>query len=389
MSLKQSMTILRLFQIAICKKLFNIQICHLKKMGDVDPMRGQKRIRDYAITVGRMTPGRLNAITDVKGVQVGHVTLDSGAVKTGVTAILPHKGNLFQEKVTAACHVINGFGKSAGLTQINELGTIETPIILTNTLSVGTAIEGLLDYMLLYNKDIGDHTGTVNPVIGECNDGYLNAIRERTVTRSHITEAIRNADTEFSEGVAGAGTGMSCMGLKGGIGTASRLIELSGEEYTLGALVLSNFGLGEELVINGLKAGEKIQSLLPSDSIPVDEDKGSIMIILATDIPLSERQLKRLAKRASVGLSRTGSFIGNGSGDIAIAFSTAQTVPHYAIQDLRTVQMLNEMNMDLLFKAVSETTEEAILNSLITAEKTTGRNGHVRHALKDFIDAIL
>ncbi|TDT62763.1 P1 family peptidase [Fonticella tunisiensis] len=350
-------------------------------------MKEQRRIRDYGITIGRMKPGRLNSITDVEGIRVGHVTLNDGEVKTGVTAILPHGGNLFKEKVMAASYVINGFGKSIGTIQIDELGTIETPIILTNTLSVGTACDGIVEYMLSQNDDIGRTTGTVNPIVCECNDGYLNDIRKRRVEKSHVIAAIRSAEVEFEEGSVGAGTGMSCLGLKGGVGTASRVIELDDRNYTLGSLVLSNFGVGEELLIDGIKAGEKIKELL---SRSYDEpDRGSIIMIIATDIPLSERQLKRVCKRAVVGLSRTGSFIGNGSGDIVIAFTTANKVKHYEEKDLREIKMLKEDKMDLVFKAAAETIEEAILNSLVCAETTVGRDGHTRHSLKEFIEDIL
>jgi D-aminopeptidase len=323
----------------------------------------------------------------LEGVSVGSITLNYEEVKTGVTAILPHAGNLFREKVMASSYVINGFGKSVGLIQIDELGTIETPIILTNTLSVGTAFDGVVEYMLNQNDDIGNTTGTVNPIVCECNDGYLNAIRKRRIEKSHVIDAIMNAGTEFEEGAVGGGTGMSCLGLKGGIGTASRVVNLNGNDYILGSLVLSNFGIGEELLINGIKAGESIKSFL---SRPYEEkDKGSIIMLIATDIPLSERQLKRVCKRAVVGLSRTGSFIGNGSGDIVIAFTTANKVSHYEEKDICDIKVLNDNKIDLVFKAAAETIEESILNSLITAEKTIGKDGHTKHSLKEFIKDIL
>ncbi len=350
-------------------------------------MKSQKRIRDYGITIGRMKPGTLNSITDVEGVRVGHITLNDGEIKTGVTAILPHGGNLFKHKVMASSYVINGFGKSIGLIQIDELGTIETPIILTNTLSVGTACDGVVEYMLSHNDDIGSTTGTVNSLVCECNDGYLNNIRKRVIEKSHVLAAINNAEVEFEEGSVGAGTGMSCLGLKGGIGSSSRLVTLDEKDFVLGSLVLSNFGAGEELLINGVKAGERIQSLLPRNH--EEQDKGSIIMIIATDIPLSERQLKRVCKRAVVGLSRTGSFIGTGSGDIVIAFTTANKVKHYEEKDICEIKVLKDDKMDLVFKAAAETIEEAILNSLISAEKTIGRDGHAKHSLKEFISDIL
>jgi D-aminopeptidase len=346
-------------------------------------MKGQKRIRDYGITIGRMKPGKLNSVTDVDGVRVGHVTLNEGDIKTGVTAILPHEGNLFKDKVMASSCVINGFGKSIGLIQIEELGTIETPIILTNTLSVGTACDGLVEYMLDQNDDIGSTTVTVNSVVCECNDGYLNDIRKRAIEKHHVLEAINNAGTEFEEGSVGAGTGMCCLGLKGGVGTSSRIIELDGRDYVLGSLVLSNFGAGEELLVNELKAGEKIQAFLSKGY--ADQDKGSIIMIIATDIPLSERQLKRVCKRAAVGLSRTGSFIGNGSGDIVIGFTTTNKVSHYEEKDIYEMKVLHDNKIDPVFKAAAETVEEAILNSLITAEKTVGRARRTKHSLKEFM----
>ena len=258
--------------------------------------------------------GKRNLISDVPGVKVGHVTLkdDEKFIHTGVTAILPHEGNLFQEKVAAGACVINGFGKSAGLVQIEELGTIETPILMTNTLSVGAGLNGLIQYMLKDNEDIGVSTGTVNCVVTECNDGELNDIRGMHVKEEHVLKALEKADEEFTEGGVGGGTGMCCMGLKGGIGSASRIITCNEKEYTLGAIVMSNFGVLGNLRIDG----KRIKTELPKEDKP---EKGSIIIVLGTDIPLSDRQLKRIAKRATVGLARVGSFLGNGSGVIAKA----------------------------------------------------------------------
>lgn len=201
-------------------------------------LKSQKRIRDYGITIGRMKPGRQNSITDIEGVKVGHVTLHDGDIRTGITALLPHDGNIFRDKVMASSCVINGYGKSMGLIQIDEVGTIETPIVLTNTFSIGAAFDGVVEYMLNHNDDIGRTTGTVNPVVCECNDDYLNDIRKRKIEKSHVLDAIRNAEMEFEEGSVGAGTGMSCLGLKGGIGTSSRVMELNGREYVLGSLFL-------------------------------------------------------------------------------------------------------------------------------------------------------
>lgn len=350
-------------------------------------MKSQKRIRDYGINIGRMQPGKLNSITDVEGVRIGNITLNDGVIKTGVTAVLPHGGNLFREKVMASSCVINGFGKSTGLVQIEEMGTIETPIILTNTFGIGAGFDGVVEYMLRQNEDIGHTTGTVNPVICECNDGYLNDIRKRKIEKSHVIDSIISAEVEFEEGSVGAGTGMSCLGLKGGIGTSSRIVPLTGNDFTLGSLVLSNFGAGEELLIDGIKAGENIKSLLAGSQH--QQDKGSIIMIIATNIPLSERQLKRVCKRAAVGLSRTGSFIGNGSGDIVIAFTTANKVNHYEERDICEIQVLNDNKIDMVFKAAAETVEEAILNSLVCAEKSVGKDGNTKHSLKEFIKDIL
>lgn len=345
----------------------------------------QKTLRDYNVKIGKLPTGSKNLITDVEGVKVGHVTLTTGDAKTGVTAILPHTGNLFKEKVRASSYVINGFGKSMGIIQIEELGTIETPIILTNTLSIGVASDGLIEYMLKENEDIGRTTGTVNPVVGECNDAYLNDIRGGHVKKEHIFEAIHHAKEFFQQGAVGAGTGMSCYQLKGGIGSSSRVIKLDEKQFTIGALVLSNFGRKEDLLINGVAAGEIINAIDPEEPV---RDKGSIIMVLATDIPLSERQLKRMSKRASVGLSRTGSYIGNGSGDIVISFTTANQVNHYEAKDIVKMQTVNELKMDDVFRGVVEAVEEAILNSMICAETTIGRNGHRRYSLKKYIETI-
>lgn len=349
-------------------------------------LKNQKRIRDYGIIIGNMTPGKRNSITDVEGVRVGYVTLDKDNIKTGVTAVLPHTGNLFKEKVFAAVHVMNGFGKTTGLTQIEELGTIETPIILTNTLSVGIASDALIAYMLDQNDDIGLTTGTVNPVVCECNDGYLNDIRGRHIKKEHVLKAIENADVEFEEGSVGAGTGMSCYQLKGGVGTSSRTIILD-DEYTVGAFVLTNMGRRKDLIIDNKPVGKSIEE---TDSTKdLEEDRGSIIIILASDIPMTHRQLKRMSKRSVVGLSRTGSYIGNGSGEIVIGFTTANRFSHYKRKDIFEMKMIHENNMDLVFRAVAECTEEAILNSLITANTTIGRDGNIRKSLKEYIHRIL
>ena len=310
--------------------------------------------------------------------KVGHVTLKEGDIHTGVTAVLPHGGNCFQDKVMAGVSVINGFGKSVGLIQIQELGTIETPILLTNTLSVGTACEELTRYMLEGNPDIGVTTGTVNCVVTECNDGRLNDIRGLHVRPEHVRQALANAGEDFEEGAVGGGTGMVCLGLKGGIGSASRRVEVDGQTYTVGALVMSNFGAPGNLIIGG----KHYDTNLGRDE---RKDEGSIIMLLATDIPLNERQLSRLAKRSMVALGRVGSYCGNGSGDIAIAFTTANRLPHYSEKNILETRMFYDENIDRVFVAGVEAVEEAIISSLYHAETTTGVRGNCYLGLRDFV----
>lgn len=341
-------------------------------------------IENIKLKIGKLQKGKNNLITDVKGVKIGHKTLDNGNIKTGVTAIIPHSDNIFREKLICSSYVINGFGKSVGLVQINELGTLETPIILTNTLSVGTCSTALVKYMLKENDDIGVTTGTVNPVVCECNDGYLNDIRGLHVKEEDVFDAIENAEINFKEGNIGAGTGMSCYQLKGGIGSASRVLKLDDKEYTIGSLVLSNFGLKEDLLVDGIKVGEKIL-----EKEREELEKGSIIIILATDIPMNERQLKRIARRVPIGLARTGSHIGNGSGDIVIAFSTANRIKHYEDRDIVSIKIINENIIDKVFRGVIECVEEAVISSLLHSEKTIGTSEHKRESLKKYIDYLV
>lgn len=322
--------------------------------------------------------GERDLITDVPGVKVGHVTLKEGDVHTGVTAVLPHGGNCFQDKVMAGVSVINGFGKSVGLIQIQELGTIETPILLTNTLSVGTACQELTRYMLEGNPDIGVTTGTVNCVVTECNDGRLNDIRGLHVRPEHVRQALANASEDFEEGAVGGGTGMVCLGLKGGIGSASRRVDVDGQPYTVGALVMSNFGAPGNLIIGG----KHYDTNLGREE---RKDEGSIIMLLATDIPLNERQLSRLAKRSMVALGRVGSYCGNGSGDIAIAFTTANRLPHYSEKNILETRMFYDENIDRVFVAGVEAVEEAIISALYHAETTTGIRGNCYLGLRDFV----
>jgi D-aminopeptidase len=336
------------------------------------------RLREFGIEIGILKPGQLNAITDVPGVKVGHVTLIRGEkVRTGVTAVLAHSGNTFQEKVPAAVYIANGFGKLTGYTQIEEFGNIETPIILTNTLSVPTAAEALIDYILSLpgNEEIE----SVNPVVGETNDGFLNDIRGRHVKKEQVIEAINKAQSgSVEEGSVGAGTGTTCFGFKGGIGTSSRLVPASRGGYTVGVLVQTNFG--GVLQINGLPVGIHLGKYYLKKDLE-DESEGSCMIVVATDAPLDSRNLKRLAKRALLGIARTGGFYSNGSGDYAIAFSTARRIPNSSASSTQQIEVLRNDQMSPLFLAAAEAAEEAILNSLFKAQDMEGYEGHKVKAL--------
>lgn len=348
------------------------------------------RLRDLGVHPGTLSPGKHNAITDVAGVYVGHTTLISGEgaleagvgpVRTGVTAILPHAGDIFRQKVTAAVYTINGYGKATGFEQVRELGQIETPILLTNTLNVGTVADALVAYMIDQNPAIGVHTSTVNPVVGECNDGRLNDIQGRHVKAGHVRAAIASAASgPVAEGCVGGGTGMVCYGWKGGIGTASRRVmdkEGDGQIYTLGALVQANFGARHELTILGVPVGQHL------DDAPFTPDPGSVMVVLATDIPLTARQLQRLARRAAFGLARTGTVCHHGSGDFVIAFTTANRWTHANATNFEAIQRVTEGDkfMNRAFRAVVESVEEAVYNALIAAETMTGRDGNIVHAL--------
>jgi D-aminopeptidase len=323
--------------------------------------------------------GKKNLITDVKGVKVGSVTLQRENVNTGVTVVFPHEGNVFQDKVMASSAILNGFGKSMGLIQVEELGTIETPIIMTNTLSIGTAATALTKYMLEQNNDIGITTGTVNCLVTECNDGRLNDIRGLHITEEDVLKALNSPSEYFEEGAVGSGTGMCCLGLKGGLGSASRLVNVDGQEFTIGALVMSNFGSSGNLIIGGDHMGIKIKGVQD-----IKKDEGSIIIIIATDIPLSERQLKRVARRAAISLGRTGSYMGNGSGDVAIAFTTANRVPHYSTKDILETKMFFDDSIDKIFEASVESVEEAIISSLYHAKTTVGYLEEVK-GLRDYL----
>jgi D-aminopeptidase len=360
---------------------------------DTEPTPQRPRARDLGFSPGILPPGPLNAITDVAGVRVGHRTLIAGDdVRTGVTAILPHGGNLFQEKVPAAVYVGNGFGKAAGFLQVRELGNLETPIVLTNTLSVGTALEAVVRWTLAQpgNEDVR----SVNAVVGETNDGYLNDIRGMHVTAADVVAAIEAAaGGPVAEGSVGAGTGTRAFCWKGGIGTASRVLAAAAGGYTVGALVQANFG--GVLTIDGLPVGELLGCLPDRHESPVTPDStagaadavtggqegGSCMIVLATDAPLSSRNLGRLARRAVLGLARTGSYLSNGSGDFVVAFSTANRVPHAPPERERDVQLLSNDAMNPLFLATVEAVEEAVYNAILRAKTVTGRDGHTVEAI--------
>ncbi len=338
------------------------------------------RAREFGVDLGVLSPGPLNAITDVAGVKVGHVTLIQGwNVRTGVTAIVPHEGNVFQDKVPAAIAVANGFGKLAGFTQVEELGTLETPIILTNTLSVPTAAEALIEYTLSLpgNEDVQ----SVNPVVGETNDGWLNDIRGRRVGKEHVLEAIRKAAGGLvTEGSVGAGTGTTCFGFKGGIGTSSRRLAGNNGGYTVGVLVQTNHG--GVLRIGRIPAGQLLGRGRAKRELEGNAE-GSCIIVAATDAPLDARNLKRLARRALLGIARTGGYYSNGSGDYAIAFSTAPDirVPHRPSSALRTTTVLGDEAMSPLFLAAAEAAEEAILDSMFKSGRMEGKEGRVAEAL--------
>ncbi|GLI55200.1 hypothetical protein PM10SUCC1_07150 [Propionigenium maris DSM 9537] len=340
-----------------------------------------KRIREYGIVVGSMTPGPLNRITDVEGVLVGHTTIDTQRNKTGVSLVIPSRENPFLHKLTASAYVLNGFGKTTGLIQLEELGQLESPIALTNTLCVGRVQDALVGHMIDSCTREGVEPISLNTVVAECNDSYLNDITHRAIEEEHLLKAISNAYRDFSEGDVGGGKGMSCHSLKGGIGSASRIIKVGNREYTLGVLVQSNHGLLSDLTIGGRRIGKDIQEVLQThDRV----DKGSIITIIATDLPLTSRQLKRICKRASVGMARTGSYMGHGSGEIVIGFSTANKKEHSGGDPIVEHTSLREDLMDLPFRGVGEAVEEAILNSMVCSSRVEGVRG-ARETLTDFM----
>jgi D-aminopeptidase len=354
------------------------------------------RLRDTGLCVGKLPTGPHNAITDVGDVRVGHTTLISGQgplhpgqgpVRTGVTVVLPHDGDPYRRKVRAAVHTINGFGKVRGFEEVRELGVVESPIALTNTLNVGLVADALVQHAVRHNPGIGIRTSTVNVLVGETNDGYLNDIQGRHVRAEHVWAAIESSlPGPVAEGAVGAGTGTTCYGWKGGIGTASRVVPPAAGGYTVGTLVQSNYGRPPDLLVCGVPVGELVRppGTAPDHQGPTRPgDGGSVMVVLATDAPLTARQLRRLCVRAAAGLARTGSHYGHNSGDFVIAFSTAWQVEGApsALTATQTVLADEGRAMSWLFPAVVESVEEAVLNSLFRADTVAGRDDHVRHAL--------
>ena len=349
-----------------------------------EPRPPGRSVAPDAPRVGALPSGPLDLISDVPGVQVGHATLAEGDQQTGVTVVMPHTRDEFLYKTPAAVAVINGFGKSVGLMQLEELGVLETPIALTNTFSVGAVAAAQIRDAVGRHREIGRDWPTLSPLVFECNDGYLNDIQAMAVTAGHYADALRSAAPEFSQGSVGAGRGMSCFGFKGGIGSASRVATLAdGRSFVVGALVLANFGRLPNLTIAGQPLGRTLTAT--SEGSPAEPEKGSIIMIVATDAPLDTRQLGRVAKRSAAGLARTGSVYGHGSGDIALAFSTAYQIPHRPHEPMPAVPMLHETHVDPLFDACAQAVEQAIVHAMWRAEPVTGRDGHHRRAITEVV----
>ncbi len=334
------------------------------------------------VKIGNYETGDKNNICDVPGVLVGHTTILEGNNKTGVTAILPHGGNLFKNKVVGASYVFNGFGKSIGLVQLDELGTIETPIILSNALSASKTANSLITYMLKDNPEIGVTTSTVNPLVLECNDGSINQTQNRVISDEDVLNAINNSNDDFEQGAVGAGTGMRCHGFKSGIGSSSRIIKIKDKEYVLGVLVNSNFGRsnGTDLIFKGRSLGPLIKNY----NLEMEKDKGSIIVVIATNAPFDNRQLKRIAARAIIGIGRTGSYGGNGSGDIFVSFSTTNNVKHYSDDVEEQITRISDSHIDKFFDATVEATEESVLNSLLYAKGMESYNGKYFKSLMEY-----
>lgn len=330
------------------------------------------------IPPGRLVPGPGNAITDVTGVSVGHCSLRGEGLFTGVTAIVPHAGDIFRVKPRAAVEVINGFGKSAGLMQVAELGTIETPILLTNTFGVAACTEALIRCAIAANPAIGRKTSTVNALVCECNDGSINDIQALGVTPANAEAALAAASTgAVEQGAVGAGAGMTAFGFKAGIGTASRRLRIGKRDFMLGSLVLANFGAAGDLV---LPDGRR-----PDPRAAVSPERGSVIVIMATDLPLGDRQLQRVARRGGAGLARLGAFWGHGSGDVVLCFTTADPLEHDPAKPFSTQERLADDHIDIAFRAAAETAQEAVLNALCMSPATPARNGRVYPSLADWL----
>lgn len=340
----------------------------------------QKRITDYGFRIGTLPPGPRNKITDVEGVRVGHSTIRAAQYRTGCTVILPSEQNVFTHKLVAASFVHNGFGKTIGTIQIDELGTLETPIALTNTLNVGLVADALVEYTLARCQADGVRASSVNPVVGECNDARMNTIADRPVKLHHVLDAIACASPDFAEGDVGAGTGTRCYGFKGGIGSASRIISLDGKPYTVGVLVQSNYGAARDLMLDGRHIDDAILGKLSG----AECDQGSIIVVLACDIPLTARQLRRVIRRCSVGIARLGSYIGHGSGEVFIGFSTANVIAPK--DEIISIRCISEGSIDKVFRAAGEATEEAILNSMVCASPGRELSGKAVHSLAEYLD---
>ena len=351
--------------------------------------------------VGLLPAGPHHTIADVPGVYVGHVTLAHGPVQTGVTVVCPTPADAgvastartvpeagwdpFRAKIPAATAVINGFGKSVGLMQIDELGVLEAPVALTNTFSVSHVVLGQLRAAIAMNPEIGRGGPSLNPTVLECNDGYLNDMQAFAVTEAHYAQALANASSEVAQGAVGAGRGMSSFGLKGGIGSASRVVETAGAAYTVGVLVLSNFGRPSQLTIAGRHVGPVLDARLAQPEQSAAPERGSIIMLVATDAPLDARQLRRVATRTGAGLARTGSVYGHGSGDIALAFTTGYTIAHDASGRVAPAALVPDPLLDPIFQATADATEQAILHALFASESVLGRDAHVRRALADVL----
>lgn len=343
------------------------------------------RAADLGIRIGSLPSGPLDKISDVSGVTVGHCTIDGGNYHTGVTVVMPSRDCAYFDRLPAACFVQNGFGKTCGLMQLEELGSLETPVALTSTLNVGLVHDAMVGYLASCCKERGQRLFTVNPIVCECNDAENSLASDRPVKSEHVLAAIAAARADFDEGCVGAGTGTICHRLKGGIGSASRIVDVGGGRFTLGALVQTNQGELGDLTVCGHNVGPEIYARQHASPAP---DVGSVIVVLATDAPLSDRQIKRVLKRASVGIIRVGSHLGHASGDVYVGFSTANRMPDDSgpVRDGRS--QLREDCLNGFFYAAAEAVEEAVLNSMSAAHPLTGYSGTTFHALSEYADII-